>query len=230
MSKYIEVVVIVEGSTEKIFINEILTPYMAAKNIFMTPILISKPGQKGGDVRFIRMQNDLALHLKQRSDTYVSIFVDYYGIKNDWPGLDAAQKCSSPKSIADAMNSATREKVISLFADQGALHRFIPFIAVHEFEALLFSDIDELARQLKINKSAVEIILQECKEPENINNSPESAPSKRLERLYAPYKKTTTGITIAKSIGIEKMRTQCPLFNGWLTIFEELQGAQDGKA
>lgn len=230
MSKYIEVVVLVEGTTEKIFINDILSPYLASKNIFMTPIIISKPGQKGGDVRFIRVKNDLELHLKQRKDTYISLFVDYYGINKDWPGLDAAKSCFTPKTIADAVNSATKRVVTAQFREQDAENRFIPFIAVHEFEALLFSDIDALSKQLQIDKSSVEIILKECKEPENINNSPHSAPSKRLELLYSRYKKTTTGITIAKAIGIETMRRECPLFNGWLTTFEELQGTQNGKA
>ena len=57
MSSYVEVVVIVEGLTEKIFINDVLPPYLAVKNIFMTPIIISKPGQKGGDVRFARIKS-----------------------------------------------------------------------------------------------------------------------------------------------------------------------------
>jgi len=230
MSDYIEVMVVAEGYTEKRFIEKVLSPYLATKNIFMQSPMVGKPGQKGGDVRFSRMEKDFAMHLKQRKETYVSMFVDYYGIKTDWPGLDDARQCTSPKGIADAMNRATWERVVAKFTEQGAGHRFIPFIAVHEFEALLFSDVEILAAQLKVDKSAVEKILKECGAPENINNSFDSTPYKRLKRLYAPYKKKTTGITIANLIGIEKMRSKCPLFDEWLTTLEKLQEGQHGKA
>ena len=87
MSNYIEIVVLVEGKTEQIFIHDIVSPYLAGKGIYITPIIISKPGQKGGDVKFSRVKNDVGLHLKQRDDTFLTLFVDYYGIKRDWPGL-----------------------------------------------------------------------------------------------------------------------------------------------
>ncbi|MGI6657283.1 MAG: DUF4276 family protein [Desulfobulbus sp.] len=68
MSDFIEVIAIVEGKTEEIFINSLLKPYLAEKKIFMTPTQVSKPGQKGGDVRFERVKRDIENHLKQRAD------------------------------------------------------------------------------------------------------------------------------------------------------------------
>ncbi len=230
MSDYIEIMIIAEGHTEKRFIDEILTPYMSSKNTFIRGQLVGKPGHKGGDIRFSRVEKDVAIHLKQRKDTFVSIFVDYYGIEKNWPGLNEAHQCNSPKAIADAMNRATKEKMLSKFAEYGADYRFVPFIAVHEFEALLFSDVKILASQLKVDPAIVEKILEECREPENINNSPNSAPSKRLKRIFDPYKKKTNGITIANLIGIEKMRSKCPVFNEWLTTLENLQEEAYGKA
>jgi len=82
MNDYAEIVALVEGATEKIFITDILVPFLALQHIFMTPIILSKPGQKGGDVRFARVKNDIELHLKQRHATYLTLFVDFYGIKN----------------------------------------------------------------------------------------------------------------------------------------------------
>ncbi len=60
----------------------------------MTPIMISKPGQKGGDVKFARVKNDIGLYLKQGSDTLLTLFVDYYGIKKEL----AAKKNDLPKA------------------------------------------------------------------------------------------------------------------------------------
>ncbi len=73
-SHYTEIVALVEGTTEKIFISDILVPYLAERGVLMTPVIISKPGQKGGDVKFARVKNDIGLHLKQRPDTYLTLF------------------------------------------------------------------------------------------------------------------------------------------------------------
>ncbi|WP_420267095.1 DUF4276 family protein [Candidatus Magnetominusculus dajiuhuensis] len=92
MSDYAEIVALVEGTTEKIFVADMLAPYLFEKGVIMTPIVISKPGQKGGDVKFDRVKNDINLHLKQRRDTYLTLIVDFYGIKGDWPGLKEAKQ------------------------------------------------------------------------------------------------------------------------------------------
>lgn len=96
MSRCIEVMVIVEGKTEEIFIKKLVSPYLARNNIFMHATQISKPGQKGGDVKFVRAKEDFGNHLKQRPNTYVTLFVDYYGIKSDWPGLNDVRKGATP--------------------------------------------------------------------------------------------------------------------------------------
>jgi hypothetical protein len=223
MSDYAEIVVLVEGPTEKIFISDILVPYLADKGVFMIPIIISKPGQKGGDVKFARVKNDIELHLKQRPDTYLTLFVDYYGIKNDWPGLDEAKEQSTPKSKAERINRATKTVVNKLFRDCGSERRFIPYIAMHEFEALLFSEPQELAKQLNVPQSKIDRILLECGEPENIDDSPNAAPSKRLEDLSDRFKKTSSGIAIAKAIGLTKIRESCPIFTTWLRSVEDLR-------
>lgn len=224
MSNYIEVIAIVEGKTEQIFIETILAPYIGTKNIGIRATQVSKPGQKGGDVRFSRVKRDLALHLKQRTDTYVTTFIDYYGTK-EWPGLDLVSQQASPAQIADTINNATRTQVVSLFPEQETERRFIPFVAVHEFEALLFSDPGILAGQLGINESKVATVISQFGSPEAINNDPLTAPSKRLD-AWSPngkFLKTTMGVTIAKAIGIKKIRSKCPLFNKWLENFEEIQ-------
>jgi len=223
MNNLATVVTLVEGSTEKIFIQDIVAPHLFSAGVFMTPIILSKPGEKGGDVKFTRAQNDIGLHLKQRSDTYLTTFVDFYGIK-DWPGLEQARKQRTPSDKAQSMNDATRQKVLELFPEQRSDKRFIPYINVHEFEALLFSDPRQLATHLEVDQAKVDKIVSTCGSPEEINDSPTTAPSKRLEALSDRFKKTSTGITIARSIGLAKMREKCPIFNAWLTAMEGLKG------
>ncbi len=221
MSNPIEVVVIVEGKTEEIFIKKILSEYLAQRDIYMIPIQISKPGQKGGDVKFSRAIRDISLHMKQRNDTYISLLFDYYGTK-EWPGLEEAQKEQAPKNIAKIINDATHKAVNKELSEYRSAKRFIPHVAVHEFESLLFSDPDKLADALHIDPKATKSIVDTFGDPETINNSPETAPSKRLEHLYPRYKKTSTGITIAEKTGIPFIRSKCQVFNDWLERLEKI--------
>ncbi len=134
----------------------------------------------------------------------MTIFVDYYGIKHDWPGLDSVREGATPKQIARTINHATKAMAVELFAKENAENRFIPFIAVHEFEALLFSDPAFLSSHLEVRLSDINAVLAQCGTPEAINNNPDTAPPKRLDRWSknGKFPKTTTGIAIAKGIGI----------------------------
>lgn len=223
MSKPVEVVVLVEGLTEKIFVELLLSPYLTRVGVNLTSTILTKSGQKGGDVRFARAKNDIERHLKQRKETWLTLLVDYYGIKSDWPGYQDSKRTTQPSSKAQAMNEATRKRVNELFGDHDSERRFIPYVSMFEFEALLFSDAKILAQKLNVQLKEVEKILSKFGGPEKINDNVQTAPSKRLETLSDRFKKTTTGISIAQEIGIDKMRCSCPIFNEWISKLENLK-------
>ena len=217
-------VALVEGPTERIFIQNILGPYLARTEVYLTPIILTKPGQRGGDVRFSRARNDIERHLKQRNETWLTLLIDYFGIKSDWPGYEESKRKRRHTSKAHVMNEATRKRVNELFGDQDSQRRFIPYVSMFEFEALLFSDADILAQKLNVQPKDVETILSEYNdEPEKINDNPQTAPSKQLEGLSDRFKKTVTGISIAREIGIERIRESCPLFDEWISKLENLK-------
>ncbi|MBF0133438.1 MAG: DUF4276 family protein [Magnetococcales bacterium] len=224
MRDFAEVIVLVEGQTERRFIKEMLAPYLSFKHIFLKPIILQKPGVAGGDVKFARARNDIGIHLKQRGETWLTLLVDYYGIRSDWPGYAESRSQPSPALKAKVMCQHTAQRVEELFAEQDAARRFIPYVSMHEIEALLFSDSEMLAKGLGVAQSEVEKILRSCGEPEAINDNPNGAPSKRLDLLTTRFKKTTTGIEIARTIGIPKMRSACPLFDAWICKLESLVG------
>ncbi len=222
MSDFAEVTVLVEGMTEQRFIKQVLGPYLAERKVYLTPIILDKPGQKGGDVRFVRAKNDIEKHLKQRRDTWVTLLVDYYGIKPDWPGHPESKTQIDHVQKFEIMRRKTGFAICELIPDHDPARRFIPYFSMHELEALFFSDPACLALKLGITQQRVDEILQACGEPEKINDRMDTAPSKRLEKLNPRYKKTTTGIAVAESIGVETMRAYCPIFNGWISCLEEL--------
>lgn len=229
MSSYAEVVVLVEGPTEQRFVKQLLGPYMANRGVYLTPIILDKPGQKGGDIKFARAKNDIGRHLKQRSCTWITLLVDYYGIRNDWPGFEESKKQTNHTRKANIMNQATAEKVQQLFPEQNPSRRFIPYVSMHEIEALYFSDPICIAEKIGVDKRRIVAILDECDEPEKINDHSMTAPSKRLEALSDRFKKTSTGISIAEEIGIDKMRSACPLFNAWIKKLESLGRKEDAE-
>ena len=90
--------------------------------------------------------------------------------------------------------------------------RFVPCVMMHEFEAMLFSDCDRFAIAVGETDTTPELqkILQQFTGPEAINDSPETAPSKRILQLIQSYDKILNGNRAVEMIGLERIRHECP--------------------
>lgn len=231
----IEIYIVVEGQTEQTFVRDVLAPQMAHRGIYLHPALIGKPGHKGGDVRFERAKNDIGNFLKQRNESYVSTMFDYYRIDSKCSGrAEVRRKIRNGGSLtaiqkAEMLEAATSDEIVKVFSGYNAESRFIPYIEMHEFEALLFSDAGILAEKTDIDVSQIREILEEYNNPEEINDDAVKAPSKRLIALKNGYRKVANGKTISEAIGIQTIRRQCAHFNNWLAKFEHLQGGANGQ-
>ncbi len=191
----------VEGQTEEIFVKKVLAPYLVVKNINITPISI------GGGVNVDKVKSELK-KIAPNFD-YVTTLYDFYGFSRK---EDEETKGSLEQRIIDAVHDGVKDKLI-------------PYIQMHEFEGLLFSSPEAIAKVLmdeQLSEWATEILNKFNNNPELINDSVETAPSKRLERDTS-YQKTTHGPNIAKAIGIDKIRAMCPEFDAWLSQLEGLQ-------
>ncbi|WP_280518019.1 DUF4276 family protein [Pseudomonas palleroniana] len=220
----IRVHVICEGQTEEMFINEVLAQAFHHRGIYLMPALIGKPGHKGGNFRFERLLADVEKRLLGDRQAYCTTFFDFYGLPEEFPGkADAAGK-SSMDEKANCLLEAMVEKLAIKFGDD-AMRRFIPYVQMYEFEGLLFSCPRSLASG--INQPTLEDrfmhIRNEFATPESINNSPMTAPSKRLQKLYAGYDKPLHGSLAAIEIGLPAIREQCSRFDSWLSAMEALQ-------
>lgn len=104
--------------------------------------------------------------------------------------------------------------------------RFVPFVVMHEFEGLLFSDCAGFSRSIGMPELAGELskIRGQFLNPEEINDSPDTAPSKRVQRIIPRYQKPLFGVLAALEIGLDAMRRECPHFNDWLTELEARAG------
>ncbi len=224
----IEVYIVVEGKTEQTFVRDVLAPYMALRGVYLSAMRIGVPGHKGGNVRFERAQQDIGRLLQQRSDIYVSTMFDFFRIDSYWPGLenirDRIQQGITFSAVekAKVLERATLTKLKAQLPAYEIEKRFIPYIEMHEFEALLFSDANILADKIKISVQKINAILADYNSPEDINSESSKAPSKRLEKWVTGYKKVIMGKVISESIGIEKIRQECLHFDCWLRHLEHL--------
>jgi len=115
----------------------------------------------------------------------------------------------------------------SAFAEDIRHRRFVPYIQLHEFEALLFCDLSHLGDMFSGGDRAVEALASECQElrsPEHINDDPQGAPSKRIIARIPEYEgnKVAAGPLAAEAIGVDRIREKCAHFGEWLTRLESL--------
>ncbi len=110
------------------------------------------------------------------------------------------------------------------FADTSRPHRFTGGVLLHEFEALLFSDCAAFARGVGSPELAplMQQIVAQFGSPEEIDDSPMTAPSKRMATLIPGYQKPLMGNIGALTIGLVAMRARCPHFNSWIERLERL--------
>ena len=219
MSK--RVLILVEGQTEERFVKDVLAPAFFEKELFFAPtLLVTKrvkdgPNFKGGVTNFAKFENDLRRLFDSASGALVTTLLDYYRLPNDFPGMASRTVCASARDRVVHVELAIRRHF-------DCANNFLPFLMLHEFEAWLFADTSVLPRVLTDDRPKAEFSAMRAAvaTPEEINARPDWAPSKRIERLFPTYRKTAHGPTAAKRIGIDRIRSECPHFNEWLTALD----------
>lgn len=215
----VRVHVIAEGQTEEAFINRVVAPSLYPAGIYLYPTTLSTSKHaKGGAVSFERFLFHAKNLLKQEQDTYLTTFLDLYGLDTDFPNHTQSQQCSDIYARAQCLEQALQASVIAEVACRP--ERFFVHIQPYEYEGLLFSDVHALAAvEPKWQEHAEKLsqVRNAFETPEHINDSYETKPSRRLEELLKPkYRKTTHGPLAAKEIGLSVIEQACPHFKKWM--------------
>jgi hypothetical protein len=223
------VIAVVEGQTEQGFVRDVLAPFLVTENVYMSARLVGKPGHKGGDCRYTRAKQDVLLLLRQESDTVVTTIFDFYALPDSWPGRTEARQALFSRK-AGIVETAVKKDILSELGTSFDESRFRPYVQMHEFEALLFSQPATICAVLRSPRSEGEVqaIRDAFQNPEEINDGSTTAPSKRLRNVFTDYRKRTHGLIAAQRIGINAMRRDCPHFAEWLTMLE-LVGRGEAK-
>lgn len=222
----ITVYVFTEGQTEERFIKDVVAPSLSCSGIYLIPMLIptSRSG-KGGAVSYERFLKHATKILRQQNDTYLTSFLDFYQLDSHFPKFNELDKQNGLYNKIHHLEGALHADLVSKIGCMP--NRFIPHIQPHEFEALLFSDVSKFSNVEPdwINyASKLGDVCNQYENPEYINNSFETAPSKRLERLLVPkYRKTRHGPLLAQKITLEVIENQCPHFKEWMMKLRALK-------
>jgi hypothetical protein len=214
--------VLVEGQSEEIFVNRTLAPHLAPYGVAVAkPILIwtrrlaGGGGHRGGVSHYRQIRNSLDPLLRDTT-AWVTTLIDYYALPTDFPGHVAFSSLVDPKLKVAALTQA--------FAEDVAHPRFLPFLALHELEAWLFSSPPSVAGHFDNAglSDRMQAMIAAAGEAELINGEPETHPKARIRGLVPTYKEVADGATILGKIGIEPIRTACPHFGQWLGRMEAL--------
>lgn len=215
--------VICEGQSENRFVKEVLAPYVSERTAYsvqLVPITLTtsvdrKAGKvyKGGLVRYEKAINDIRKSLAY-GDVVTTMF-DFYAIPVDFPGYDAAMGAGNALDKVCRLEESLKEDIISRLGVSEDL--FIPYIQLHEFEALFYCELNALKDFYPDKSEGIDNLINEVEgiEPEEIDQGSETAPSKRLLR-YLNYRKGGMVVFPLQKIGIDKMREKCPHFNEWV--------------
>ena len=216
----------VEGQTEESFVNLVLAPHLYRLGYTrVSARLMGNARQRtrrGGIRSWESVRDSIVNHLRADRGTFATTMVDYYGLPPAWPGRIDAPRGTTLKERAASIERGILEEVSNCLGGSFDRRRLVPYVVMHEFEGLLFSDTERFAVGISRSDLSSELaaIRREFRTPEEINDSPDSAPSRRVLDLWRGYQKPLMGVRAASSIGLDAIRRECPLFNGWI---EELE-------
>jgi hypothetical protein len=221
----------VEGQTEEDFVNEVLRDHLVSlgyESVDARIIGNARLRRRRGGIRpWPSVRRDIINHLRQDLGCIATTMVDFYGLPQRGDGAWPGRAGATGPEVEGKASRVEKALLRSVAQEMGAgfdQKRFVPFVVMHEFEGLLFSDCAAFGRGIGRPEKELEFrqIRDEFGTPEHINDSPLTAPSKRIEGLIPGYEKPLLGTLAILEIGLNRIRSECPHFAAWLDTLESL--------
>lgn len=180
------ILILCEGQTERTFVDRILKPHLNGLNKEPIPtILVTKKVKsglefKGGVSSYARIRKDVRKLLLDSNAVCVTTMLDYYGLPEDFPGMQELSSARSPCKRVQYLEEA--------FARDINDSRFRPYLMLHEFEALLFVQPEKICEVLGVNPRTVSFgDVERFNSPEEINDGPQTHPAARIKKVLPGY-------------------------------------------
>ena len=215
----IRLAISVEGQTEEEFVKSVLASHLRPLCVEPTAVLIgrARSGSGGGNVSIDSLASDM-VNLYRNFDVVTSL-VDFYGFrgKND--------------RTVDELEHHLKQEIQTRIGHGWDQRKVIPYVQMHEFEGLLFSEVRAFATAIDAPEASVgrlEQVRSRFRTPEEINDDPNTAPSKRIAAAIPGYQKRLHGPLVAMDTGLNAIRGECRRFDEWVTRLESLRGREGG--
>lgn len=220
--------VLCEGETEGLFVKQVLKPYLKDKGIIVKYHLLvnsQKKGTSGGIHSYQQVRRDLLLTVRQAKageseKIFFTTMIDFYALPGSFPRWQEIMAMEDRYKRVSEMEKA--------FAADVQIEDFIPYIQLHEFEALVFCGLEHLLIDYPNCQREVadlkKVLATYNDNPELINTTPDGAPGKRLAKTIGKkynYNKPKTGALVADKVSIEALRGKCRHFDEWLKLLED---------
>ena len=204
-STLIRLAISVEGPTELEFVKNVLAINLREKGVEAQAFSIN------GNVTVDRLARDMANHYWDFDR--VTSLVDFYGFHD--------KNTATPDELERLIHNAVNARIGRSWDESTVF----PYVQVYEFEGLLFSEVSAFGEVMMLADGCVEElerIRARFSTPEDINDSKETAPSKRILKVIPRYNKHVNGYMVAQAAGLDKIRAECPRFKNWLTSLDSL--------
>jgi hypothetical protein len=222
-----DIVAIVEGQTEQAFVRDQLAPHLGLRGVGIRAILSGRTGHDGGVKPWAQARRDIIFALRQGA--YVTTMFDYYALPDCWPGrMDAGALPWDHR--AEHVEARLLEDIAEQMGERFHPAQFIPYIQLHEFEALAFSNVKVLTSvAASVSNTApatlsfrLAAVVAQAGNPEAIDDGRDTCPSRRISALVPGWRKRTHGPIVTRRTGLDRIREQCAHFAQWLTRLEQL--------
>ncbi|MGZ0151030.1 DUF4276 family protein [Kribbella sp. WER1] len=212
-----QIAILVEGQTEAAFVHELLAPYLLPFGAYVTPVIVKTARLadgttfKGGGMVWKHYENDLRKLLAATHYRCVSILVDFYAYPRNGPGAACCDRPHQPRRCVEVRVEEMRKAI----ADP----RFVPHVVLHEFETWVIASVLASGAALG-DRAAASKLRAEAQavagDIELLNDSPQTAPSKRVLRCWPDYDKVTDGIEVIRDAGLAAVIGECPGLKSWV--------------
>ena len=218
--------ILCEGQTEEAFVNRVLRPHLATKNVFASAQCIPRKKNtnarkyKGGWISYQATKRALLSWMNFDPDAWFTTMLDLYAIPGDFPRIDDSKIIFDPHGRITFLEEVFADDILS-----SGIRRFTPYLQLHEFEALIFADASKLDWEYLEHDDQIARLIalaNDKGDPELINDHPETAPSKRIFKEIPEYAKVKSGPLVADKIGLPVLRARCKHFGAWLDRLETL--------
>lgn len=215
-----------EGETELKFVKNTLAIHLSRFNIDAVARSVkTSTGFRGGITTYQKAKNDIQAWLKQNpsNEWKLTTMFDLYQLPKDFPGYEDAQKKNDPYEKVRVLEEAFKKDIDD--------YRFIPYIQLHEFEALILADPEKLILEFPDKEKTIQKLVEMArgKNPELIDDHPDTAPSRRIIKEIKIYEKnkSISGPNVVESIGLPSLKKKCRHFSEWIMKLEKLRQNQN---